>query len=62
MSLEWKAIDGGRSIHIVPVTDIRLHEIVQACWCWPRVDPDTPNMVVHHSLLPDDENPEKTAH
>lgn len=35
--------------HVVPLNDIREHELEKTCWCHPTEDPEYPGMYMHHS-------------
>lgn len=60
--MEWDTVKTKLAIHVVPHEDSRLHEVIAPCWCRPRMDDERLGIVIHHSMLPDDENPEKIAH
>ena len=38
-----------RSIHVIPIGDLREHEESVDCWCRPTLD-DQEDIFVHHSL------------
>lgn len=38
-----------RRYHVVPVNDLREHELVPECWCKPTPD-DEHDIWVHHAL------------
>lgn len=37
-------------IHVVPLNDLRDHEVSTACWCHPTPDEDEPQVILHHAL------------
>lgn len=37
-------------IHVVPLNDLRDHEVSIACWCHPTPDEDEPQIILHHAL------------
>jgi hypothetical protein len=37
-------------VHVIPVCDLRPHEIQDPCWCHPERDEDN-NFVVNHNSL-----------
>jgi hypothetical protein len=37
-------------IHVVPVDDLREHDIRNTCWCNPTQDEQEPLLWVHHSM------------
>jgi hypothetical protein len=41
---------GERHSHIVPVNDLREHELHNECWCRPDEDDDDLGIWVHHAL------------
>lgn len=36
--------------HIVPVNDLREHEIAPSCWCNPTPDDEDHDVLIHHSI------------
>jgi len=39
---------GGYVTHVVPVDDLKEHDLRSECWCYPDLHEDE-RMVVHHS-------------
>jgi hypothetical protein len=37
-------------VHVVPLNDLREHEVSVGCWCHPTPLEDDPSVYVHHSL------------
>ncbi len=37
-------------LHIVPLDDLREHELDGACWCKPVEDVEHPGLWTHHAL------------
>ncbi len=37
-------------IHVVPINDLREHELSVDCWCKPTEDDEWPDIWVHHSM------------
>jgi len=35
--------------HIIPVGDVRAHELTIHCWCWPKPDDEEPLIMIHNS-------------
>lgn len=42
--------DGGYHAHIIPIDDLREHELHADCWCNPDEDDDEYGIWVHHAL------------
>lgn len=40
----------GEDIHVIPVGDLREHDLSRRCWCKPEEDSEEPAVVVHNSL------------
>ena len=36
--------------HVMPVNDLRDHEITLKCWCGPTEDAECPGLFVHHAM------------
>ena len=36
--------------HVMPVNDLRDHEITLQCWCCPTEDDECPGLFVHHAM------------
>jgi hypothetical protein len=36
--------------HVVPVNDLREHELSEDCWCIPIADEEEPSVLVHNSM------------
>lgn len=42
--------DDDSDLHVMPVNDLREHEMSLSCWCRPRRDVSQIEVVVHNSL------------
>lgn len=40
---------GAARNHVIPVNDLREHDLVATCWCRPEVDDDH-SLVIHNSM------------
>lgn len=45
-SNHWEVVDG----HVLPIDDLKPHEVSPRCWCGPTPDDDAPSVLVHHSM------------
>lgn len=36
--------------HVVPIDDLRPHELTIGCWCKPLRDEENPDIVAHNAL------------
>lgn len=36
--------------HIMPIADLREHDLSPSCWCKPTQDEDEPSVWIHHSM------------
>jgi hypothetical protein len=43
-------VDDTHHYHIVPVDDVRDHEVHTECWCNPTEDDEDPGIWVHHAM------------
>jgi hypothetical protein len=39
-----------KAYHVVPLGDLREHEVSLRCWCKPVQDEEEPNVWVHNSM------------
>lgn len=48
----WHCMDsnGHKHSHVVPVDDLREHELEVTCWCHPVEDHEAPNLYGHNAL------------
>lgn len=46
----WHATNGGDTLHVVPIDDLREHPLTSSCWCHPTEDEVTANLWIHHSM------------
>ena len=37
-------------LHLVPINDLREHDLTITCWCRPTHDEEEPNVIVHNSM------------
>jgi len=37
-----------RTLHVVPLDDVKEHPASPSCWCNPDQDPEQPNVYIHH--------------
>ena len=44
----WGVFPHGWQDHVIPLDDLREHEIAQGCWCKPREEDD--GVLFHNSL------------
>ena len=42
--------DCGRNIHVVPLNDLRPHDVENPCWCVPTHNLDEPCVLIHHAM------------
>jgi nicotinamide mononucleotide adenylyltransferase len=38
------------NVHVIPVEDLREHDVSVKCWCKPTPDDEEPWVWVHHSM------------
>ena len=38
------------ALHVIPLNDLREHEVKVGCWCHPTEDDTTPDLWIHHAL------------
>lgn len=43
----WLVIEGSLGNHVVPLDDLKEHDVDGACWCHPT---DDEGVLVHHSM------------
>lgn len=36
--------------HVVPVNDLKEHELSVDCWCNPKRDEEEPEVIVHYAM------------
>lgn len=39
-----------KTIHVLPLNDLRDHQELPTCWCKPTPDAEEPSVLVHHSM------------
>ena len=44
-------LQDGRDLHVVPVKDLRKHELRRGCWCAPRLTDVEGTVVVTHQSM-----------
>ena len=37
-------------LHVVPVDDLREHELTIDCWCNPEEDDEEPTVIIHNAM------------
>lgn len=45
----WAVEKTNNGVHVVPIDDIKEHEMVRSCWCKPALKHNE-NVIVHNSL------------
>lgn len=40
----------GPLIHVIPLDDLREHELTESCWCGVEHEDDLPHVVIHMSM------------
>lgn len=51
----WAAVTitdraGAALVHVVPLDDLREHDMHAECWCRPTPDHDADTVIVHHAM------------
>ena len=46
----WVIAEEDDAYHVIPVGDLKAHDISCECWCSPVPDEDRPDIYVHNSL------------
>lgn len=54
--MKWQVIKTPLGFHTVPLEDSLEHQVLTPCWCRPTTDTEHENVIIHHSMLPDDED------
>lgn len=50
MAAENLSVDCEDDLHVVPLADLRDHDVSRHCWCRPDEDDETLGLFIHHAL------------
>ena len=46
----WVSLHHQLDEHVIPVNDLKDHEMTQKCWCKPTEDYVCPGLFIHHAM------------
>lgn len=48
---QWKNMAAADGLHVIPLEDLREHDVADCCWCCPRVRVFNDRRIVIHNSL-----------